>query len=66
MPQLDPAIWFPILIFSWILFTVAIPHKVATLASPNTPKDPNTEEANVPPSQHPSPAPLQPWNWPWH
>nr|YP_001994449.1 ATP synthase F0 subunit 8 [Gonorynchus abbreviatus]BAG49375.1 ATPase subunits 8 [Gonorynchus abbreviatus] len=66
MPQLDPAVWFYTLSLSWVLFTLAIPYKMATLTSPNFPKELNAGEANISPSQHSLSAMLQHWNWPWH
>nr|WNH22665.1 ATP synthase F0 subunit 8 [Rypticus bistrispinus] len=55
MPQLDPAPWFAILTFSWLIFLTVIPPKILAHTTPNTPslvdkkKQKNT-----------------PWTWPWH
>nr|YP_008592610.1 ATP synthase F0 subunit 8 [Umbra pygmaea]YP_009178051.1 ATP synthase F0 subunit 8 [Umbra limi]AJW75342.1 ATP synthase F0 subunit 8 [Umbra limi]QWE36920.1 ATP synthase F0 subunit 8 [Umbra pygmaea]BAN81626.1 ATPase subunit 8 [Umbra pygmaea] len=55
MPQLNPAPWFTILLFSWLVFLIVIPPKVLNYTFTNEPSPQNT--------QKPKP---QPWNWPWH
>nr|YP_009295510.1 ATP synthase F0 subunit 8 [Monacoa grimaldii]BAV56991.1 ATPase subunits 8 [Monacoa grimaldii] len=54
MPQLDPAPWFTVLVFSWLLFLTVLPPKILSHTSPN---EPNTLS-----TQKPQP---EPWNWPW-
>nr|YP_009311727.1 ATP synthase F0 subunit 8 [Aborichthys elongatus]BAV70747.1 ATPase subunit 8 [Aborichthys elongatus] len=54
MPQLNPAPWFAILMFSWLVFIVIIPTKVMTYISPNEPATLNSEKHKT-----------ESWNWPW-
>nr|WNH22184.1 ATP synthase F0 subunit 8 [Varicus bucca] len=54
MPQLNPAPWFAILAFAWLVFLTIVIPKVMAHTFPN----------------HPSPQSLQtpktePWTWPW-
>nr|YP_010960513.1 ATP synthase F0 subunit 8 [Monolene sessilicauda]WNH37916.1 ATP synthase F0 subunit 8 [Monolene sessilicauda] len=54
MPQLNPAPWFLILLFSWLIFLTIVSSKVVAHTTPN---DPVTQGAHV----------LQKtiWLWPW-
>nr|YP_514753.1 ATP synthase F0 subunit 8 [Phractolaemus ansorgii]BAE79998.1 ATPase subunits 8 [Phractolaemus ansorgii]BAF74013.1 ATPase subunit 8 [Phractolaemus ansorgii] len=54
MPQLNPAPWFLILMFSWLVFVTIIPPKVLKHTFPNDPALMSTE---TPTPNH--------WNWPW-
>nr|YP_004733476.1 ATP synthase F0 subunit 8 [Bunocephalus coracoideus]BAK42320.1 ATPase subunit 8 [Bunocephalus coracoideus] len=55
MPQLNPAPWFAILLFSWLIFLTVIPPKVL---SHNFTNELTTLSVKS----------LKPktWNWPWH
>nr|YP_009688025.1 ATP synthase F0 subunit 8 [Psettina iijimae]AKA95078.1 ATP synthase subunit 8 [Psettina iijimae] len=55
MPQLNPAPWFMILLFSWLIFLTIVPNKVLKHAVPNQPTTPDihTDEKTV-------------WTWPWY
>nr|BAG69502.1 ATPase subunit 8 [Pseudetroplus maculatus] len=55
MPQLNPAPWFAILIFAWLVFLTVIPPKVLGHSFPN---DPTSQSAHEPL--------MEPWNWPWY
>nr|YP_010944702.1 ATP synthase F0 subunit 8 [Fowleria isostigma]WMC20786.1 ATP synthase F0 subunit 8 [Fowleria isostigma] len=55
MPQLNPAPWFMILVFSWLVFLTVIPPKILAHTFPNEP----TSQAVQKPK-------TDPWNWPWH
>nr|YP_009128810.1 ATP synthase F0 subunit 8 [Trichopodus leerii]AJR33108.1 ATP synthase F0 subunit 8 [Trichopodus leerii]AKS28308.1 ATP synthase subunit 8 [Trichopodus leerii] len=55
MPQLNPAPWLTILIFSWLVFLIIIPPKITAHIFPNEPSLKNTEKVKT-----------EPWNWPWH
>nr|YP_010183926.1 ATP synthase F0 subunit 8 [Ostorhinchus fasciatus]YP_010389687.1 ATP synthase F0 subunit 8 [Ostorhinchus pleuron]QVG62690.1 ATP synthase F0 subunit 8 [Ostorhinchus fasciatus]UPT34461.1 ATP synthase F0 subunit 8 [Ostorhinchus pleuron] len=55
MPQLNPAPWLMILVFSWLIFITIIPPKVIAHHFPNEP----TSQATQMPKTNP-------WNWPWH
>nr|NP_443597.1 ATP synthase F0 subunit 8 [Beryx splendens]YP_003434420.1 ATP synthase F0 subunit 8 [Beryx mollis]ABI85283.1 ATP synthase F0 subunit 8 [Beryx mollis]ABK92194.1 ATP synthase F0 subunit 8 [Beryx splendens]BAB70291.1 ATPase subunit 8 [Beryx splendens] len=54
MPQLNPAPWFAILIFSWLIFLTFLPPKVLAHTFPNELTTQSTESPNT-----------QAWNWPW-
>nr|ATI25174.1 ATP synthase F0 subunit 8 [Sinogastromyzon tonkinensis] len=54
MPQLNPAPWFAILVFSWVIFLTIIPTKVMSHTSPNEPAPLNAEAHKT-----------EPWDWPW-
>nr|YP_001648427.1 ATP synthase F0 subunit 8 [Odontobutis platycephala]AAY18975.1 ATP synthase F0 subunit 8 [Odontobutis platycephala] len=54
MPQLNPAPWFMILMFTWLVFITTIPPKVLAFITPNKLTQQN---ANKPKTEH--------WNWPW-
>nr|BAW88929.1 ATPase subunit 8 [Danionella dracula] len=54
MPQLNPAPWFMILVFSWFVFLTIIPTKVLGHVQPNEPTLPDVK-------QHHSSS----WTWPW-
>nr|YP_009685924.1 ATP synthase F0 subunit 8 [Nothobranchius kafuensis]QDW10622.1 ATP synthase F0 subunit 8 [Nothobranchius kafuensis] len=36
MPQLNPAPWFTIMLFAWLIFLTVIPPKVLAHTSPNS------------------------------
>nr|YP_003344999.1 ATP synthase F0 subunit 8 [Pythonichthys microphthalmus]BAI53163.1 ATPase subunit 8 [Pythonichthys microphthalmus] len=55
MPQLNPAPWFMILIFSWVVFLSIVPTKVLAHTSNNDPNPKSTKKSE-----------LNPWNWPWY
>nr|YP_005087868.1 ATP synthase F0 subunit 8 [Sillago sihama]AEX31705.1 ATPase subunit 8 [Sillago sihama] len=55
MPQLDPAPWFAIFIFSWIVFLIFLPPKVMAHSFPN---DPTAQE------QKKTKTPALTWPWP--
>nr|YP_010379948.1 ATP synthase F0 subunit 8 [Scomberoides lysan]UDF87770.1 ATP synthase F0 subunit 8 [Scomberoides lysan] len=55
MPQLNPAPWFAILAFSWLIFLTIIPQKVL---SHNFNNEPAPQSAQKPATQA--------WDWPWH
>nr|YP_010183500.1 ATP synthase F0 subunit 8 [Yunnanilus jiuchiensis]YP_010355027.1 ATP synthase F0 subunit 8 [Eonemachilus longidorsalis]YP_010372514.1 ATP synthase F0 subunit 8 [Yunnanilus pleurotaenia]YP_010414138.1 ATP synthase F0 subunit 8 [Yunnanilus analis]WRO45338.1 ATP synthase F0 subunit 8 [Yunnanilus nanpanjiangensis]QVG61429.1 ATP synthase F0 subunit 8 [Yunnanilus jiuchiensis]UOG84875.1 ATP synthase F0 subunit 8 [Eonemachilus longidorsalis]UPE50003.1 ATP synthase F0 subunit 8 [Yunnanilus pleurot len=54
MPQLNPAPWFAILVFSWLVFLIIIPTKVMNHTSPNEPALLDSEKHKT-----------EPWDWPW-
>nr|YP_009471906.1 ATP synthase F0 subunit 8 [Triphoturus mexicanus]AVI25999.1 ATPase subunit 8 [Triphoturus mexicanus] len=54
MPQLNPAPWFAILAFSWLVFLITIPPKVLSHTFPYEPTSQSTEMPKT-----------NPWNWPW-
>nr|WET58804.1 ATP synthase F0 subunit 8 [Triplophysa sp. 1 TL-2023] len=54
MPQLNPAPWFAILLFSWLVFLTIIPTKVMSHTSPNEPTTLDSEKHKT-----------EPWDWPW-
>nr|YP_002860202.1 ATP synthase F0 subunit 8 [Fejervarya cancrivora]ACD49887.1 ATP synthase F0 subunit 8 [Fejervarya cancrivora] len=54
MPQLLPDPWFTIFIFTWAIFIIAAPMKIASYEFP---KDPTP----IAPKTLPSPA----WTWKW-
>nr|QWV62185.1 ATPase subunit 8 [Galaxias aequipinnis]QWV62272.1 ATPase subunit 8 [Galaxias parvus] len=55
MPQLNPAPWFAILTFSWLIFLTVIPPKILGHTFPNEPTTQSTEKAKP-----------ESWSWPWH
>nr|YP_010956683.1 ATP synthase F0 subunit 8 [Citharichthys cornutus]WMY89776.1 ATP synthase F0 subunit 8 [Citharichthys cornutus] len=55
MPQLNPAPWFAILTFTWLVFLTIIPTKIMAHLYPNEPTPPNLEKTKT-----------QSWNWQWH
>nr|WNH24385.1 ATP synthase F0 subunit 8 [Vinciguerria poweriae] len=54
MPQLNPAPWFFILAFSWLVFLIVLPPKVLNHVIPNDPA-PTIKQTHV-----------DAWTWPWH
>nr|YP_010956410.1 ATP synthase F0 subunit 8 [Hyporhamphus meeki]WMY89503.1 ATP synthase F0 subunit 8 [Hyporhamphus meeki]WNH22002.1 ATP synthase F0 subunit 8 [Hyporhamphus unifasciatus]WNH22093.1 ATP synthase F0 subunit 8 [Hyporhamphus meeki] len=54
MPQLNPAPWFAILVFTWLVFLAFIPPKVLAHTFPNEPASQSTKTPKT-----------EPWNWPW-
>nr|YP_008144925.1 ATP synthase F0 subunit 8 [Psenes pellucidus]AGO20420.1 ATPase subunit 8 [Psenes pellucidus]WMI34862.1 ATP synthase F0 subunit 8 [Psenes pellucidus] len=55
MPQLNPAPWLAILVFSWLVFLIIIIPKVMAHTYPNEPTPQSAEKTKG-----------EPWNWPWH
>nr|NP_443298.1 ATP synthase F0 subunit 8 [Lampris guttatus]WNH24398.1 ATP synthase F0 subunit 8 [Lampris guttatus]BAB70096.1 ATPase subunit 8 [Lampris guttatus] len=55
MPQLDPAPWFYILAYSWLVFLTILPAKTTTHIFPNNPAPEDPKKPTT-----------QPWAWPWH
>nr|AMO26102.1 ATP synthase F0 subunit 8 [Acanthurus nigrofuscus]WCJ44971.1 ATP synthase F0 subunit 8 [Acanthurus nigrofuscus] len=55
MPQLNPAPWFAILVFSWLVFLTVLPPKVLAHSSPNEPVAQSMEKLKT-----------EPWTWSWH
>nr|AAR13510.1 ATPase 8 [Ophisternon aenigmaticum] len=54
MPQLNPAPWFAILLFSWFIFLTILPLKTMTYVFPN---EPQTKTIIL--------TKTEPWSWPW-
>nr|YP_009311285.1 ATP synthase F0 subunit 8 [Oxynoemacheilus angorae]BAV70032.1 ATPase subunit 8 [Oxynoemacheilus angorae] len=54
MPQLNPAPWFAILVFSWLVFLVILPTKVMNHIVPNEPTILDSEKHKT-----------ESWDWPW-
>nr|BAE72268.1 ATPase subunit 8 [Oryzias latipes] len=54
MPQLNPAPWFAIMLFSWLVFLVVIPPKVLTHYFPNDPTPQSVKKSKS-----------ETWTWPW-
>nr|BAU45810.1 ATPase subunit 8 [Acanthocobitis sp. CBM-ZF-12678] len=54
MPQLNPAPWFAILVFSWLVFLTIIPTKVMNHISPNDPAILDSKKHKT-----------ESWDWPW-
>nr|WNH37002.1 ATP synthase F0 subunit 8 [Erotelis smaragdus] len=55
MPQLNPAPWLMILLFSWLIFLTILPTKIMAHTFPN---EPALQSTQVPKTE--------PWFWPWH
>nr|NP_937925.1 ATP synthase F0 subunit 8 [Hiodon alosoides]YP_004221893.1 ATP synthase F0 subunit 8 [Hiodon tergisus]BAC24001.1 ATPase subunits 8 [Hiodon alosoides]BAJ54211.1 ATPase subunits 8 [Hiodon tergisus] len=55
MPQLNPAPWFLILLFSWLVFLTIIPTKIMGHSFTNEPTTRTAKETH-----------LTSWTWPWH
>nr|ABA11752.1 ATPase subunit 8 [Novaculichthys taeniourus] len=55
MPQLNPAPWFSILVFSWLVFLTIIPQKVLSHTFPNEATSRSVETPKT-----------ESWNWPWN
>nr|BBC27494.1 ATPase subunit 8 [Trachinus draco]BBU26038.1 ATPase subunit 8 [Parapercis sexfasciata] len=55
MPQLNPAPWLAIFMFTWIVFLVVIPPKVMAHMFPNPPLSKETKKAET-----------TAWAWPWY
>nr|WNH24359.1 ATP synthase F0 subunit 8 [Microgobius thalassinus] len=54
MPQLNPAPWFAILVFSWLVFlTIVIPKTMSHTFT----NEPTLQSTEVPKTE--------PWTWPW-
>nr|QNK04317.1 ATP synthase F0 subunit 8 [Boops boops] len=54
MPQLNPAPWFAVLVFSWAVFLTILPPKVMAHVFPYDPALQNTDASSA-----------QAWTWPW-
>nr|UDF87692.1 ATP synthase F0 subunit 8 [Gymnura altavela]WNH19778.1 ATP synthase F0 subunit 8 [Gymnura altavela] len=54
MPQLNPAPWFLIFLFTWIFFLAVMPGKIMSYLLNNAPTPKNAQKSKV-----------APWNWPW-
>nr|WNH22834.1 ATP synthase F0 subunit 8 [Synodus binotatus] len=54
MPQLNPAPWFTIMAFSWLVFLTIIPPKVISHTFPNETAAQSSDVLKA-----------QPWTWPW-
>nr|QVD46281.1 ATP synthase F0 subunit 8 [Paratrypauchen microcephalus] len=54
MPQLDPAPWFALLVFSWLIFTTIAMPKTLNYVFPNEPALQTTETDKT---NH--------WTWSW-
>nr|BBU26219.1 ATPase subunit 8 [Anabas testudineus] len=55
MPQLNPAPWLLILLFSWLVFLTIIPQKVLAHTFPNDPAPKALKTSK-----------METWNWPWY
>nr|ACN11895.1 ATP synthase subunit 8 [Potamosilurus latirostris] len=55
MPQLNPAPWLAILVFSWLIFLTVIPPKILNHTFTNDIPTLSTENLKS-----------DTWNWPWH
>nr|AIT59270.1 ATP synthase F0 subunit 8 [Mugil cephalus]BAB70187.1 ATPase subunit 8 [Mugil cephalus] len=55
MPQLNPAPWLLILLFSWLIFLTIIPPKILSHTSPNEPAHQSAEKPKT-----------EVWTWPWY
>nr|YP_003058382.1 ATP synthase F0 subunit 8 [Oryzias javanicus]ACX70673.1 ATP synthase F0 subunit 8 [Oryzias javanicus]BAH84923.1 ATPase subunit 8 [Oryzias javanicus] len=54
MPQLNPAPWFAVLVFSWLVFLIILPQKVLAYKFPNEPAPQSVKKSG---SEY--------WTWPW-
>nr|YP_001491257.1 ATP synthase F0 subunit 8 [Spicara maena]BAF51768.1 ATPase subunit 8 [Spicara maena]BAQ20881.1 ATPase subunit 8 [Spicara maena] len=54
MPQLNPAPWLTILVFSWVIFLTILPLKIVAHTFPN---EPTLKSADTPKTES--------WTWPW-
>nr|YP_004347617.1 ATP synthase F0 subunit 8 [Omegophora armilla]BAK10033.1 ATPase subunit 8 [Omegophora armilla] len=55
MPQLNPAPWLLIMLFSWFVFLTFLPPKIMAHTFPNEPTPQNTQALKT-----------KPWTWTWH
>nr|YP_010956501.1 ATP synthase F0 subunit 8 [Ogcocephalus parvus]WMY89594.1 ATP synthase F0 subunit 8 [Ogcocephalus parvus] len=55
MPQLAPAPWLAILLFTWLVFLTILPPKVLAHTMPNEPTPQSTKKTKT-----------EPWSWPWY
>nr|YP_009164656.1 ATP synthase F0 subunit 8 [Eclectus roratus]AJG35627.1 ATP synthase F0 subunit 8 [Eclectus roratus] len=53
MPQLNPSPWFPIMIMSWLTFSLIIQPKILSFTPTNLPTKTTPTTKN------------NPWPWPW-
>nr|WNH21079.1 ATP synthase F0 subunit 8 [Symphysanodon typus] len=54
MPQLNPAPWFFILVYAWMMFLIILPTKVMSHEYPNEPTPQSAKALQT-----------KPWDWPW-
>nr|YP_001054819.1 ATP synthase F0 subunit 8 [Olisthops cyanomelas]BAF46848.1 ATPase subunit 8 [Olisthops cyanomelas] len=54
MPQLNPAPWLIIMVFTWLVFLAILPPKVLAHDFPNEPTTQSTKKSEP-----------SPWSWPW-
>nr|YP_009116515.1 ATP synthase F0 subunit 8 [Lagocephalus suezensis]AJD83422.1 ATP synthase F0 subunit 8 [Lagocephalus suezensis] len=54
MPQLNPAPWFAIMVFSWLVFLTVLPPKIMSHTFPN---EPTPQSVKAPKTKS--------WIWPW-
>nr|YP_009232313.1 ATPase subunit 8 [Lagocephalus inermis]ADN96610.1 ATP synthase F0 subunit 8 [Lagocephalus inermis]AMA21300.1 ATPase subunit 8 [Lagocephalus inermis] len=54
MPQLNPAPWFAIMMFSWLVFLIVLPPKIMAHLFPN---EATSQSAQTPKTKT--------WTWPW-
>nr|YP_009870592.1 ATPase subunit 8 [Oryzias celebensis]QKK35901.1 ATPase subunit 8 [Oryzias celebensis]BAH84962.1 ATPase subunit 8 [Oryzias celebensis] len=54
MPQLNPAPWFAIFVFSWLIFLIIMPQKVLSFKFANEPTLHNVKKSKS-----------ESWSWPW-
>nr|YP_009340948.1 ATP synthase F0 subunit 8 [Chascanopsetta lugubris]AID59775.1 ATP synthase F0 subunit 8 [Chascanopsetta lugubris]BAX03932.1 ATPase subunit 8 [Chascanopsetta lugubris] len=54
MPQLNPAPWLMILVFSWLIFLTVVPIKVTAHITPSHPEPGLTSTSDK-----------AMWTWPW-
>nr|AGI48853.1 ATP synthase F0 subunit 8 [Pennahia argentata] len=54
MPQLNPAPWLAIMLFSWLTFLIVLPPKISAHLFPNEPTLQSTDKSKT-----------SAWNWPW-
>uniref|UniRef100_A0AAU6QDN4 ATP synthase complex subunit 8 n=1 Tax=Pyronotanthias smithvanizi TaxID=3363808 RepID=A0AAU6QDN4_9TELE len=55
MPQLNPAPWFLILVFSWLVFLIVLPPKVISHTFPNELSQQASHSYKT-----------KSWSWPWY
>nr|Q9TBI5.2 RecName: Full=ATP synthase protein 8; AltName: Full=A6L; AltName: Full=F-ATPase subunit 8 [Opisthocomus hoazin]AAD56468.2 ATPase 8 [Opisthocomus hoazin] len=54
MPQLNPTPWFPIMMLSWLIFSLIIQPKLLLFTPTNPPSNKTTTTTRS-----------NPWTWPW-
>nr|YP_009685768.1 ATP synthase F0 subunit 8 [Nothobranchius kuhntae]QDU91926.1 ATP synthase F0 subunit 8 [Nothobranchius kuhntae] len=55
MPQLNPAPWFTIMVFAWLIFLIVIPPKVLAHTTPNNALSQKVECSHT-----------ESWVWSWY